>query len=205
MIRAMHSNRDGFTLVEILTVIAIIAVLAAILAPVLVIANNRSVIVGCTSNLRQIGQAFSMYTADYAGHYPPDPGLDSATDQPFWFQMLSRYTAKKDDIFWCKAVSRQTPFLAGDLSTPYPAAYSYNILLATSSTSAQYTATRVAVVDGTTNFSFYLNNKSVGYLVSPRHGNGWNVLYVDGHVRLRTSRSSIPDAGYHWEQNPPSL
>lgn len=196
---------NGYTLVEILIVTSIIAILAAILMPVFIAARAHSLVVGCTSNLRQIGNVFSMYTADYDGHYPPDLGLEPAEGRPFWFQRLYRYTAHKKDLFWCKAENRQGELLAGDLTTKYDAAYSYNILLASDSTSSKYSATRVAVVDGTTNFSFYLNDLSIGYLPAARHANGWNVLYVDGHVQLRSSGKAAPDRNYHWEATPPLL
>jgi prepilin-type N-terminal cleavage/methylation domain-containing protein/prepilin-type processing-associated H-X9-DG protein len=199
----MGNNKSGFTLVEILTAITIIAVLVAITVPVVTLVKNHSKLVGCTSNLRQIDSVLSMYTADNAGAYPPDPGLNSAADEPFWFQRLYRYAGRNKGLFWCPAANSNTPLLAGDLTTPYPASYSYNILLTTSPTPAQYSATRVAVTDGTTNFAFTMNDGSVSYQLPIRHGNGWNVLYVDGHVRLRTSGNLAPDRGYHWEATPP--
>jgi len=200
----MQINKVGFTLIELLVVIAIIAILAAILVPVIVAAHHNSMTVACSSNLKQIGSAISLYTADYSGGYPLDPGLESATDKPFWFQLLLKYASGKKELFWCPAVSKNTHYIAGDLETPYPATYSYNILLTTKPTPQARTATRVAVVDGTTNFSFYLNDRSVGYELSPRHGDGWNVLYVDGHVKLRACGKSPPDASYHWASVPPN-
>lgn len=59
----------GFTLVEILVVILVLAVIAAILYPVLTtgrVKSNESV---CISQLRQIGKAFEMYQEDY-GYRP---------------------------------------------------------------------------------------------------------------------------------------
>ena len=66
----------GFTLVELLTVIAVIAVLAAILFPVFATARGKAREISCVSNLRQIGVAISMYTQDYDGLYPY--GVDPA-------------------------------------------------------------------------------------------------------------------------------
>ena len=54
-------GRRGFTLIELLVVITIIAVLAAILFPVFAKAKDAARTSTCTSNLKQIGNAFKMY------------------------------------------------------------------------------------------------------------------------------------------------
>src|SRR5436305_12014720 len=60
----------GFTLVELLTVIAIISLLAALLFPVFAAARGKAREITCVSNLRQIGMAIRMYSQDYDELYP---------------------------------------------------------------------------------------------------------------------------------------
>lgn len=64
--------RKGFTLVELLVVISIIAVLAAILFPVFASARGKARQTQCMSNLRQAGMALSMYVSDWDDTYPYD-------------------------------------------------------------------------------------------------------------------------------------
>lgn len=61
---------SAFTLIELLCVIAIIAILAALLLPVLARAKDRAKRVQCVYNLRQAGLAFQSFAQDHNGQFP---------------------------------------------------------------------------------------------------------------------------------------
>lgn len=62
--------RKYFTLIELLTVIAIIAILASLLLPALNNAKEMGRRTICTSNLKQLGIAIGFYVDDYNSYYP---------------------------------------------------------------------------------------------------------------------------------------
>jgi prepilin-type N-terminal cleavage/methylation domain-containing protein len=60
----------GFTLVELLVVVAVLAILAAMLLPALARGRQRSSQAECLSNLKQLGQALQMYVDDNEDRLP---------------------------------------------------------------------------------------------------------------------------------------
>lgn len=74
---------EGFTLVEILVVLAIIAVLVGILLPALARAKHSQRNTACLSNLHQIATAFTLYAQDNDG-FGPDDYADVTWDALIW-------------------------------------------------------------------------------------------------------------------------
>jgi prepilin-type N-terminal cleavage/methylation domain-containing protein len=62
----MRRMKRGFTLIELLVVVAIIALVAALLLPALVAAKSSAKRSACTSNVRQVNFAVSLYASDHA-------------------------------------------------------------------------------------------------------------------------------------------
>ena len=79
-------RRNGFTLVELLVVVAIIALLVSILLPTLGKAKEQAKMVICKSNLKSLGLGFAQYAAAENDWYPA--GCAYGGDPPTWDKIL---------------------------------------------------------------------------------------------------------------------
>lgn len=139
-----HFSCKFFTLVELLVVIAIIAVLAAMLLPALNRARDMGKAISCTSNEKQFGLVFAMYSGDYEDYMIPDGGFNRMGE--YWHNNVCGYiygvesqnpTGVKDKfkfsvdkfkntIFWCPSSTYTTELINGGIEFRKYASYGVN-------------------------------------------------------------------------------
>src|SRR5512140_931547 len=105
--RTPPNGTRAFTLLELLVVIAVIVLLAALLLPVLSKTRAQGQSASCKNRLRQIGLSLAMYFADHH-YYPPMWGEDAGAFQT-WSDRLYPYTPLKwtNSSWQCPAYTAQ--------------------------------------------------------------------------------------------------
>jgi prepilin-type N-terminal cleavage/methylation domain-containing protein/prepilin-type processing-associated H-X9-DG protein len=220
----MKQTRQGFSLVELLVAVAIIAVLLAVLAPVYTEAKRSAARGRCQSNLRQISQAFESYTSDHAGCYP---NLDNQYLWAgfYWRQPIRKYIARgsgedRNSILACPS-DPTPPGIYSATSYAYSACFymtpeQVNLVADSDYIRARFAATNPRLPCSTVRMSMvkyagkkalvteywtlHSDNPKVGWYDSPETGNDpWsgsrNYLFADGHVvYLATKRIRPADS-----------
>ena len=104
--------RDGFTLVELLVVIGIIALLISILLPALTKAQQQAKLTMCMSNMRNLGQAVGIYQAENKGAFPSfGSGYSSQGPKVFAPTIWSSLSIPvQSNVRFCPSVSEWLPF-----------------------------------------------------------------------------------------------
>jgi prepilin-type N-terminal cleavage/methylation domain-containing protein len=100
-VSARSGTRFAFTLIELLVVIAIIAVLAAILFPILSRAREAGRRTKCASNLHQIGLAHKAYVEDWDGCYIPNVYGIVEDGNPLAWKVKFKVYTKEEGVFHC--------------------------------------------------------------------------------------------------------
>jgi len=221
-------TRNAFTLIELLVTIAIIAVIAALLFPVLSRAKERANRTGCINNLRQINTGVLMYAHDNADTLPhlpvPNPYPNGAAF--FYKELMKNYVGlsgppKPDNLFICPSEARSPT--DGLPSTAYIVDYSdyyFNPWLTGRKLTAIKHPSLTALVTETSagvGYSWHQPQPSYVLVNNPpnsrpflhaAYNNALNeVGYVDGHINyikiyndgMSLSGTYNPPAGYDYQ------
>lgn len=115
-----QNRRKGFTLVELLVVILIILILAALLFPVFARAREKARSTHCVNNLKQIALAFRQYVDDHDGglfnpwmpYYNAGAaaaaGVPQYTFRVMWPELLAPYLSNSTEVLRCPSAQRDT-------------------------------------------------------------------------------------------------
>jgi len=112
-----HRSRSGFTLVELLVGIAIIAIVAAMLLPALSRSKSQTQSIACLNHLRQLSISWHLYAGDFNGLMVPNNNIAGSAPGASWCQgtgiletnttviesgLLFRYN-RSPDLYHCPA------------------------------------------------------------------------------------------------------
>lgn len=201
----MERKRLSFTLTELLVVVGILAVLAAVVLPVMANARESGRRSVCQNNLRQIAVAIQLYTQDYDGTYPLETSVliqNGVRTQFSWNHALLPYL-KDPHVFHCPSHPDRGQ---GDQHYTYNGKR-LNTLLPQRPTALRFgnheaslpaTATIWTTVDsGGIGADDVLHDlravtSSCGrsYLGSTLHRGGGNYAFLDGHVAWLTPEAA---------------
>ena len=117
--RSGGKDSAAFTLVELLAVMAALALLAAVLLPALARAGGSRQGASCLSNLQQLGRALQLYAGDYATYLPPNPDDGNQVPNCNWVcgeGGVGGLSEFNPDTLTNPASSMLAPYLNGDAS-----------------------------------------------------------------------------------------
>ena len=196
--RPKQRFHKAFSLVEILVVLAIVGLIAALLLPVFNGVRTTARITTCQSNLRQIGVGLQLYLNDHRGLYP---SLLASPTNCTWSHNVAPYL-KSEKIFTCPEnpdlffkSGCPAPEPQGEITLAFHGGYTLDV--PDSGRSPQMSerqirmpASMILVIDGDGDYT----NAGPGtgaitaerleeMAVHLRHRGGANALFADGHVK----------------------
>lgn len=187
---------SGFTLVEVLVVIGVLMLLAALLFPAFGRAREDGKRKVCLSNLRQIGLSLQQYSQDHDRRYPPLP--PSPPDgSAGWAITIANYV-KNDAIFQCPSEEHPSP---NDGFTDY---WINAALLGKSDVRLRFPANVIIEGEGEASSVDYALGATASLPdweawsaagdYTTRHLSGANYCFADGHVKWLLPEQVTPAA-----------
>lgn len=116
-----RTRKKGFTLVELLVVISIIALLLSILMPSLAAVREQAKAVVCSSNMKSLMLILQLYSEDNAGKTALHINRKNPLGRLFWTDLLhhGRYV-QNDEVFMCPTNGKPKPAPGAPVNWYYP-------------------------------------------------------------------------------------
>lgn len=187
--------RRGFSLIELLATIGIVALLASVAIPTLSKMQEKGHSAKCVSNLKQWGAVTMAYVADHDGALPCN-NPDDADGHTIWYAVLWPYVFPESGISpdvpptpgyfppeWKRTIFECPNMMKTDPKTSAYRSYGFNLSAGDNKTSSPDKLASILRPASTAMIGEAKASNALGITtITARHDGNCNVVYMDGHV-----------------------